>query len=38
MHEVWKMQQVHEDARKHTGAELLVKQFGKLVKATLGRI
>ena len=37
MHEVWKRQQVHEDARKMHRAEVLDRNFGKKGKATCGR-
>ena len=32
MHEVWKRQQVHEDARKMHRTKILVKNAGKMVK------
>ena len=34
MHEMWKGQQVHEDARKMHKAEVPVMKFGKVVKST----
>ena len=37
MLEVWKRQQVHEDARQMHRAEILGKEFGKMEKATHGR-
>ena len=37
MPEMWKKQRVHENARKMYRAEILVKEFGKMVKATFGR-
>ena len=36
MHEVWKRQQVHEDARKMHMAETLVNFFWKWEKGHLG--
>ena len=36
MHEVWKRQPVHEDARQMHGVEL-GKNVGEMVKATFGR-
>ena len=37
MYEMWKRKQTHEDARKMYRAKILVKRFGKMVKAPFGR-
>ena len=37
MYEMWKRKQIHEDAKKMYRTRMLVKKFGKMVKAASGR-
>ena len=38
LHEVWKVQHVHEDARDVHRVEVLVRNFGNMETATSGRL